>query len=749
MIMKIEVNNAVMFDDATPAIDDLRQFNYFFGVNGTGKTTIGKVIEDPLSFPGCGVSWKNGIAMETLVYNHDFVERNFNSQNALKGVFTLGEQEADTLTRIAEIKAELDILKGDIANFTNTLQGYNGYGGKQKDLSDLEEKYANRFFAPKQKYADKLGGGLKGYVGSKKDFKDKVLREAANNTSNLKPLAELEAQAQTVFSDTLVQIQNVAAINPDKLVALENTPILTKRVIGKGDVDIAAIIEKLGNSDWVRQGRAYYEANDGICPFCQQKTAGCFAKSLNEYFDETFEQDNTAINTLIADYAAESGRIQQQVQDIIDLRSEFIDNAKLESEKTLLDSKITINIQRLDQKKREASQVFELVSLQNIINEIVSLVVAANTKIETHNQIVQNITTERTTLTMQIWRFIVEELKTDIADYNTQKSNLTAAIDSLQAQLQSKETEKRNKTIALQELEQQNISIQPTLDGINNLLAAFGFKNFRLAKGNDDRTYKLVRENGVDAQNTLSEGEKNFVTFLYFYYLLKGSQFEMGLTVDKIVVFDDPVSSLDSDVLFIVSSLIRELIEDVRQNKGTVKQVFVLTHNVYFHKGLTYNSHRGKGRVLNEESFWLIRKHDNSSTVERQSSNPITTSYQLLWEEVCSEQRNNATIQNTLRRILENYFKLLGGIPLDELYTHFDGDDRIKCKDLCSWVNDGSHSGGILSDEYYTPPDDATVDRYLDVFEMIFEKCGHMAHYNMMMGIDVVAGQETEMEDAN
>jgi adenine-specific DNA-methyltransferase len=38
-----------------------------------------------------------------------------------------------------------------------------------------------------------------------------------------------------------------------------------------------------------------------------------------------------------------------------------------------------------------------------------------------------------------------------------------------------------------------------------------------------------------------------------------------------------------------------------------------------------------------------------------------------------------------------------------------------------------------LSDEYYSPPDKATVYRYLQVFKAIFEKCGHIAHYKMMM----------------
>jgi wobble nucleotide-excising tRNase len=734
MITKINIHNVATFDTTT--IDNLKKFNYFFGANGTGKTTISKVIADPAQYPDCHIVWENGIVMETRVYNRDFVERNFNQR--IPGVFTLGEQEADMLEKIEVTKSEIKALDDDVANLKHTLQGDNGQGGKTGELAALENKYLERFFTQKQKHDAKLAKGLEGVRNNRERFKEKVLSEAANNTSNLLTLAEIETSATTIFSDKLASVQSITGLQPQRLLSLESTPILAKRVLGKENVDIAAIINKLNNSDWVRQGLPYYEANNGICPFCQQKTHEGFAKSLADYFDETFEQDNQAIQSLIVDYTTESDRIQQQVQTIIDFNSEFIDGEKLEAEKKLLDSKIAVNVQRLDQKKKEASQVVELDSLKNVLDEIVSLIANANIKIDKHNNIVSNITREKSKLIRQIWRFIIEELKTDIADYRNQKKDLITAIHSLQTQVQSKENEKKTKSAVLRELEKQNISIQPTLDGINNLLTSFGFTNFKLNDGGDGRTYKLTRANGSDAQKTLSEGERNFITFLYFYHWLKGSHDENGITVDKVVVFDDPVSSLDSDILFVVSSMIREMYEDLRTDKETIKQLFILTHNVYFHKEVTYDSKRDKDKVRKDESFWLVKKHGDNSFTEMQTSNPIRTSYELLWREVkeSANQRNNVTIQNTLRRILENYFRLLGGISLDELYTKFEGDDKIKCKNLCSWVNDGSHSGGIFSDEYYTMPDDATVEKYLQVFKAIFEQCHHVTHYNMMMGID-------------
>jgi wobble nucleotide-excising tRNase len=669
--------------------------------------------------------------LERLVYNRDFVERNFSQQTSLKGVFTLGEQEADTLVKIEATKCEIDKLADDIKNLSTTLQGVDGNGGKKQELYHLEFVYIDRFWLAKQKYDAKLGGGLEGFRANKKLFKDKVLSEALTNNAVLYSLVDLETRAETVFSSTLARSQTIDIIQSQKLLSLEHAPILRKRVIGKEDVDIASIIKKLNNSDWVRQGILYYETNDGICPFCQQKTSNDFSKSLSEYFDETFEQDNAAINALMMDYITESKRIQQQIKSIIDLHSIFIDGEKLESESRLLDSIITTNIQRLARKKKEASQIIELDSLKNVLDEIATLITFANKNINAHNIIVSNIANERKLLTLQIWRFIIEELKNDINDYSNMKKNIAAAISNLEAQLQAKNNDKRIKESELSILERQIISIQPTLDGINRLLASFGFKNFSLAKGNDGKTYKLVRANGSDARDTLSDGERNFVTFLYFYYLLKGSQTENGINVDKTVVFDDPVSSLDSDILSIVSSLIRELFDDMRKNRGTIKQIFIFTHNIYFHKELTFNSRRNRDTPLSDESFWIIKKRNAISFVERYTSNPIKTSYELLWEEVRSERHNNVAIQNTLRRILENYFKLLGGISLDELFMKFEGDDKIKFKALCSWVNDGSHS--VFNDDHYTALDDTNVARYLQVFKQIFEKSGQIAHYDMMM----------------
>ena len=731
MIESISIASVATYTNPPETLTKLSQLNYLFGSNGTGKTTVSRVIADEAKYLTCKVTWKGGTKLKPMVYNHDFVDRNFHQSAELKGVFTLGETQVDTLAKITTAKAELDTFTSRLETLTQNLQGLDGAGGKKGELATLEAELKVKCWVQKQKYDAKLQGGFEGFRGSAEKFKTKVLQELASNTATLQAQVTLEENAELIFGRVPTAEALIAAVDTAKLIAHETNAILKKRVIGKEDVDIAAMIKKLGNSDWVRGGRAFYEVNDGACPFCQQSTTETFAEGLNEYFDETFVADSRAIDALATNYATDADRLQQQLAAIIAASSNFLDDESLKAEKELLDSRIALNIQRLAGKKKEASQVVSLESLSSVFTAIKAQIDSANSQAAAHNKVVANLVKERGTLTEQIWKFVLDELKTDLTAFQTVKNGLDKAIAALTAQIATTTSDKTKKTAEIRELEKQTTSVQPTIDGVNQLLNSFGFQGFKLAKTASDTSYKLVRSDGSDAKATLSEGEKTFVTFLYFYHLLKGSESDSGMTADRIVVFDDPVSSLDSDILFIVASLMKGLFNEVRSEIGHIKQIFVMTHNVYFHKEVTYNSKRPNNGKLKEESFWIVRKPGSVSKVEEHSTNPIKTSYQLLWTEVQKPERSNLAIQNTLRKILENYFKILGGIDFDQLCEMFNGKEKIICRSLCSWVHDGSH---YAHDDLYVSIDDSTVDTHLRIFRKIFTKSGHAAHYRMMMG---------------
>jgi wobble nucleotide-excising tRNase len=149
---------------------------------------------------------------------------------------------------------------------------------------------------------------------------------------------------------------------------------------------------------------------------------------------------------------------------------------------------------------------------------------------------------------------------------------------------------------------------------------------------------------------------------------------------------------------------------------------------------VTFNKRRNRGR-LKEESFWIVRKLGPLTKVERYEDNPIKTSYELFWMDVRKPDPADTRLQNTLRRILEHYFTILGSVSTDDICAKFDGQEKLICRSLFSWINAGSHHA---DDDLYVTPSNTMVRSYLGVFRAIFEKTGHIGHFKMMMGDDFV-----------
>jgi len=729
MIESVSIADIASFGPAPQVLGALKKFNYIFGSNASGKTTISRIIAQEEAYPTCGVTWTPGSKCETKVYNWDFIKKNFSQSDEFPGVFTLGADNIEVLSKIKTTKADAAKLADAIHKLTCTLRGEDGEGGERAKLARLHENFTIKCWTIKQKHDEKLKGAFEGYRGRKADFKAKLLKESEENTAQLKPISELEKRAETVFGKAIFREQPVPIVVATSLIEHESNPILEKRVIGKGDVDIAAMITRLGNSDWVRQGMTFYDQQQRICPFCQQETTEAFSKSLEDYFDETFAKDTKAIEDLSRRYAEDSENLHEAIAAIVTASSRFLDIEKLKAQRELLDARVAANVQRLQEKAKEPSKVVELESVEDIVKTISDLIATANESITEHNRIVSNRASEKATLTAEVWRFVQNELRIELSQFIKNRDDLEKAINGLEKGITEKKGNQTRKQAEIVELERQTTSIQPTIDEINKIMVAFGFTNFSLSKSDSGNAYRLVRRSGDDAKETLSEGEKSFVTFLYFYHLLKGSTEQGGVSTDRIVVFDDPVSSLDSDVLFIVSILIKGVLDEVRNGGSPIKQVFVLTHNVYFHKELTFNSKRGPDTVLNEETFWKVRKSVAGSILERFQTNPIKSSYELLWHEL--KEPDPTTIQNTLRRILENYFKHMGGIDHKKICDKFEGTDKIICNSLLSWVDAGSHQ---MLDDIYIAIDGGAMETYLRVFRTIFERSSHIAHYKMMMG---------------
>lgn len=691
MIESITLSGIATYSPVTPeTIQNLKAVNYFYGANGAGKTTISRLINNPTLSTASRITWAKGNPIPAMVYNNDFIAANFTDSKQFKGVFTLGQAEQAQLDHLEELKKERDRHALFKAKGQENLNGPDGKSGKIAEKKALEEKLVGRCWEQKQKHDDEFQGAFKGLRNNREAFKNRVLEESKSNTSKLVDIEDLRKRAGILYGDAPLPMNAVSKLDLSRLVALEQNTVLSKKVVGKEDVNVSAMIQHLGNSDWIRQGMKYLGHTDDDCPFCQQKLPHDFEKSLEDYFDETFEADTRALSQFRDTYNTVADNLLIQAQTILATDCSHLDKKKLDLELQAMNAIMLVNRQRIDLKVANPSNDMALESFAEIPLRISELIISANNKVSEHNRLISEFSVEQNKLTNEVWRYILDvELKDALADYTQDGDRVGKAIDGITASIDRATVDISAADAEIAKIESSLTSVKPTVIAINKILKDFGFRSFSLDPACADNSYRLIRSDGTDAKATLSEGEKTFVTFLYFYHLLRGSISTSGISTDRIVVIDDPVSSLDSDVLFIVSSLIKKLFHEVRQKGNNLKQVFVLTHNVHFHKEITFNPQRAGDASIKDETFWVVRKPDHFSKIEGFECNPIKTSYQLLWAELTKKPLPALTIQNTMRRILENYFKILGSIDTHVIIDKFEGQEKVQCQSLISWVTTG------------------------------------------------------------
>ncbi|GAA8757422.1 AAA family ATPase [Helicobacter pylori] len=745
-ISQIVLKNAATFDESGASFEDLNSINFIYGTNGSGKTTTSSFLKNLAEnriedkFANSKIEWHNDEILKIEVYNKQFKEEQFrNSQ--VKGIFTLGKKTNENLENIESKKESINKENEKKTKNEKSLQKLKQEREeKEKDFTDScwEKLY--------KKNEEDFKETLEGFK-LKKKFKEKILEEFKNNEHNeieIGKLEKLKENIRIVFSKNQTELVPLEC-NLTDFDSVENHSIWEQKIVGSGDAIIADLIKKLSNEDWVAQGREYLSKDGNACPFCQQKTiTEEFKKQLESYFDTSYQKSTDTIKKMKENYKNETDEVLERLDEIVKTEQDNL-QTKLNTEifKRIIEtlrSKINGNWQKMRDKSKEMSRSFDLESTKNEIEKIGELIDTANQQIANHNEMMKDIENQKEICKGQTWKFLVNEFKSDIQEYNKKHCGLEKGISNLNKEISENQEKIEKLENEIRELEKNMVSIKPIVDEINALLKGYGFTNFSLACTEDEKSYRIQREDGQLVGETLSEGEVTFITFLYYYHLTKGSLKENDISKNKVLVIDDPISSLDSNILFIVSVLVKELMKEAMKEKTNIKQVIILTHNTYFYKEITLEYdlkryHQGK------YSFWIIRKDNNVSKIEKFEKNPVKNSYELLWQEVRLAKEKQAkenniswvSLQNVMRRIIEYYFRILGGIKYNDLSECFENiEEKRVCNSFISWFNDGSHG---ISDDLFVQSQDTSIETYLKVFENIFKKTGHEAHYTMMMGI--------------
>ncbi len=437
MIESISLSNIATYSpDKSENIVNLKPINFFYGANGAGKTTISRLIENPAISADSRIIWLRNSQIPAMVYNNDFITSNFTDSKELQGVFTLGKAEQAQLDRLASLKDERKRHEQMKTKSIILLDGEDRKTGKNAELISLEAKLVARCWEQKTKHDDHFKGAFTGLRNNKEAFKARVLQEYASNSSALVELANLQERALVLYGEQPSKMSSVPSLDLSRLTSFETSQVLAKKVIGKDDVSISAIIQRLGNSDWVRQGMKFLEHTDGQCPFCQQKIPHDFEKNLADYFDETFEADSKAIATLHSNYVQVSDEVLTQARNLLASDYPHLNKDKVSLEIQALEAVILVNKDRMDKKVSSPSSEVMLEGLKDIKDGIAGLVDAANVKVTENNRLVASFTAEQNKLTGEIWKYVIEtELKNTLVDYTSEKDALQKSIAGITSSL--------------------------------------------------------------------------------------------------------------------------------------------------------------------------------------------------------------------------------------------------------------------------------------------------------------------------
>ncbi len=710
--------------------------NFLFGKNGSGKSTISRTIKDNAS-----ISWIYDPGRKTTVqvFNDDYIKDNIEGE--MDGIFTISAPDIETENKIKEKTAEQDKNAQLIKKERESLAICT------LEFSTIKENALAGCWSVTRHLIKEIS-----HNPTNAGNKEKFFKQIYDVTPIEHGIEEIKNLEKAAYDASLTSIREI----PPVLISELDTKILGVSIVALEETQFSQFMKEMGPeaTDWVYKGlKKYQPLAKGKCPYCQQTLSDEKQAEIKKAFDDSYTKAVDSLRNLKEDLFPKYERfIRSVLEGKYDEEGfKFFDKEKYK----LLEHKFDLYLQTLkntiSEKESALSKRMFAEDVSPLVDELNSLIFEANEKIKKNNALIASGDKKGAYESA-----LKEQLAFLSADFiDTYKKRMKVCTDKKEkSDKELKCLEKRNDEILeeLKVLRAKTTSTLPVITKINNLLVASGFNSFSITPAGK-RSYKLVRPDNSDAK-FLSEGEKNFICFLYFYYSVCGVLDEETGYDDRVVVIDDPVSSMDSDSVFIIAELVREIVDatlnafnPVKEDgvPTHIKQLFVLTHNAFF-----YNEVAPMYLDLYENvSYFEIQKDEthswidlNVKTINKGAINekeinfiPDLGNYASLWE-IYNTTDNPRLLMNTMRRILEEYFlHNLGYAPRNfkgQILTAVKGDfgdstDKILARALVNYVANDE----ISSINFSTYTTDILKLKY--VFEKVFEIAGQKQHYDMMI----------------
>lgn len=683
------------------------KINILYGRNYSGKTTLSRIFrsletgqlpenyDDPqyelIDENGNKIDQNNlaDFSSPVRVFNEDFIKSNLkfliDPTGEIAPFAILGNTNGTLVDEIKELTKEIGSSEEPKTGLHKAVDdANNALDSANQALSEAESDLKSKL---SKKATDKSIG-----IKYKSDRFGDVNYTIAKIRSDIETIYQNEyqgpstadiANCEAILRDTVhepitnIRFQHQYSTYKDEAVSLLEKEIGTSNKIQR-------LIHDTALNLWVKRGVEIAD-NASICPFCGNPITDEFWSELHAHFDEESRKLENDIGGLIEQIRKEINKGAINDASIkLQLYSEYI--GKYEVAKKLLDEKLSEYynalqelIDQLEKRLANISHPVEFLSDKNCDNDIEEALDRLNLVLNENNSYAGELKNKQTSAKTVLRLKEVEDFCNTI-DYRAVSEKiekLKSIRDAAESKLNDVKDDLSNKQEALDGkkrlLNDEELGAKHVNEYLNDFFGHH-FVTLEAHKDNDDaKQIKFcIMRNGKPAYN-LSEGECSLISFCYFMAKLD----DVATSGQKPIIWiDDPISSLDSNHIYFIFSLIVSKIAKT----GCFSQLFISTHNLDFLKYLnrlkSYHLDKNGKQVADSKAYFLIERIGNHSSIQAlpQYLKSNATEYNYLFSQIYKVSQCVAVTDdnydilysfgNSARKFLEMY--LYFKYPTDE-----------------------------------------------------------------------------------
>ena len=713
-------------------IETDKQVNLIYGLNGSGKSTLAEYLRNikDEKYSQCSVSPNIDVENEEiLVYDEQFVKDTFYEAPEQNGIFSLSKGNAKAANLIDnandEIKKLSEIKKSKKEHIDT----------RKKEFDDDYESFTSKTWNIKKEYEGTiLDYCLAGVKNSHATLFSKLISISKDDIITT-TIEQLQKDISDLEDANGVPIPLIPEIEFNTNL-IEEAPIFKDVITGNKNSRVAKLIDQLGNSDWVKKGLDEYTESNR-CPFCQREyNDSNILKQLKEYFSLDYQKAIDKVGEMGSRYHQLKDQIPiinsfDNVPQIISLRQEYLDARKK------LNDTIDENIEKMRDKYKNPSITINLIKTSSQLKEVNDVIIKANDIIKIFNQKIKHVKSERDRITKDFWQ--IQRIKYDqtVSDYERKQKLYNNKITELDREVQDIDKQIKEQKDIIQRERKNFVSIDDAVDNINRTLQDIGITEFNVKKSNNNGMYCIERgEYDEGIFKTLSEGERMLISFLYFIEMCKGQTSDKLDPKSRVIVIDDPISSLSNMYIFNIAELLKEQLYPNVTNlkketppiikcKSYCDQLFIMTHSLYFFYEM---AEKKKERHDAYQKFFRLYKNENGTDLKEMKYEEIQNDYQAYWSIIKDNNSPMALVANCMRNAIEYFFGFIDRTNLDAIFGREAlKDNRFQA--FKRYINRESHSEAQNLYDY--KEFDRTI--FEEAFRLVYVLEGYENHYNRMM----------------